>query len=249
MFERFTQQARQVVVLAQEEARTLRHSYIGTEHILLGLLREPEGIAARVLDSLDITVEVVRAQVVRIVGSGEEDTIGQLPFTARGKRLLDTAPREALRLGHNYVGPEHLLLGLLRETEGVAVGVLLALDADPQKVRDELLRNVPGPGEGPAPEAGAGRVVAMPLPSRPTFDYPIQVGLAPHLRRLLMVAAARALDDGRTDAELRDLMLALTRDERAAAVLARLGVDEASLRRAIDASDASEEPPAASADS
>src|ERR687889_572717 len=122
MFERFTERARQVVVLAQEEARTLKHNYIGTEHILLGLLREEEGLAARVLESLDITVERVRAQVVRIVGSGEEVTSGQIPFTPRAKKVLELALREALSLGHNYIGTEHILLGLVRENEGVAAG-------------------------------------------------------------------------------------------------------------------------------
>src|SRR6478735_276340 len=109
MFERFTERARQVVVLAQEEARTLKHNYIGTEHILLGLLREEEGLAARVLESLDITVERVRAQVVRIVGSGEEVTSGQIPFTPRAKKVLELALREALSLGHNYIGTMHIL--------------------------------------------------------------------------------------------------------------------------------------------
>src|SRR2546423_580832 len=120
MFERFTERARQVVVLAQEEARILKHNYIGTEHILLGLLREEEGLAARVLESLDITVERVRAQVVRIVGSGEEVTSGQIPFTPRAKKVLELALREALSLGHNYIGTEHILLGLVRENEGLA---------------------------------------------------------------------------------------------------------------------------------
>src|SRR6266513_2961377 len=106
LFERFTERARQVVVLAQEEARTLKHNYIGTEHILLGLLREEEGLAARVLESLDITVERVRAQVVRIVGSGDEVTTGQIPFTPRAKKVLELALREALSLGHNYIGTE-----------------------------------------------------------------------------------------------------------------------------------------------
>src|SRR5918995_1691022 len=119
MFERFTERARQVVVLAQEEARTLKHNYIGTEHILLGLLREEEGLAARVLESLDITVERVRAQVVRIVGSGEEVTSGQIPFTPRAKKVLELALREALSLGHNYIGTEHILLGLVRENERI----------------------------------------------------------------------------------------------------------------------------------
>ncbi|MEA2478343.1 MAG: ATP-dependent Clp protease ATP-binding subunit ClpC, partial [Thermoleophilaceae bacterium] len=146
MFERFTERARQVVVLAQEEARILKHNYIGTEHILLGLLREEEGLAARVLESLDITVERVRAQVVRIVGSGEEVTSGQIPFTPRAKKVLELALREALSLGHNYIGTEHILLGLVRENEGVAARILLDFDADSEKIRNEVIRMLSGPG-------------------------------------------------------------------------------------------------------
>src|SRR6478735_1016364 len=155
MFERFTERARQVVVLAQEEARTLKHNYIGTEHILLGLLREEEGLAARVLESLDITVERVRAQVVRIVGSGEEVTSGQIPFTPRAKKVLELALREALSLGHNYIGTEHILLGLVRENEGVAARILLDFDADSDKIRNEVIRMLSGPG-GRRQGAGAG---------------------------------------------------------------------------------------------
>src|SRR3978361_1687773 len=177
MFERFTERARQVVVLAQEEARTLKHNYIGTEHILLGLLREEEGLAARVLESLDITVERVRAQVVRIVGSGEEVTSGQIPFTPRAKKVLELALREALSLGHNYIGNEHILLGLVRENEGVAARILLAFaadsmktrtqairvdsDADAEKIRNEVIRMLSGPGgrrsggQGASSSAGA----------------------------------------------------------------------------------------------
>ena len=161
MFERFTERARQVVVLAQEEARTLKHNYIGTEHILLGLLREEEGLAARVLESLDITVERVRAQVVRIVGSGEEVTSGQIPFTPRAKKVLELALREALSLGHNYIGTEHILLGLVRENEGVAARILLDFDADSEKIRNEVIRMLSGPGSrqrsggGQAGAAGA----------------------------------------------------------------------------------------------
>ncbi len=159
MFERFTERARQVVVLAQEEARTLKHNYIGTEHILLGLLREEEGLAARVLESLDITVERVRAQVVRIVGSGEEVTSGQIPFTPRAKKVLELALREALSLGHNYIGTEHILLGLVRENEGVAARILLDFDADSEKIRNEVIRMLSGPGgrrQGQSSGSGSG---------------------------------------------------------------------------------------------
>jgi ATP-dependent Clp protease ATP-binding subunit ClpC len=163
MFERFTERARQVVVLAQEEARTLKHNYIGTEHILLGLLREEEGLAARVLESLDITVERVRAQVVRIVGSGEEVTSGQIPFTPRAKKVLELALREALSLGHNYIGTEHILLGLVRENEGVAARILLDFDADSEKIRNEVIRMLSGPGgRRQQGAAGAGASAAGP---------------------------------------------------------------------------------------
>jgi ATP-dependent Clp protease ATP-binding subunit ClpC len=158
MFERFTERARQVVVLAQEEARTLKHNYIGTEHILLGLLREEEGLAARVLESLEITVERVRAQVVRIVGSGEEVTSGQIPFTPRAKKVLELALREALSLGHNYIGTEHILLGLVRENEGVAARILLDFDADSEKIRNEVIRMLSGPGG--RQRSGAGSTAA-----------------------------------------------------------------------------------------
>ena len=142
MFERFTERARQVVVLAQEEARTLKHNYIGTEHILLGLLREEEGLAARVLESLDITVERVRAQVVRIVGSGEEVTSGQIPFTPRAKKVLELSLREAIRLKQNFIAPEHIMLGILREGKGLAALILAGKGVDLDRLRAELTRSV-----------------------------------------------------------------------------------------------------------
>jgi ATP-dependent Clp protease ATP-binding subunit ClpA len=140
VFERFTEHARQVVVLSQEEARVLRHNYIGSEHILLGLLREEEGLAARVLESLAVTVERVRPQVVRIVGSGEEVASGQIPFTPRAKKVLELALREALRVGHNYIGTGHLLLGLVAEGDGVAMCVLKDLGIDGQTLQTALLQ-------------------------------------------------------------------------------------------------------------
>ncbi|MBE3033404.1 MAG: ATP-dependent Clp protease ATP-binding subunit [Actinobacteria bacterium] len=154
MFERFTERARQVVVLAQEEARALKHNYIGTEHLLLGLLREEEGVAARVLDGLEVSVEEVRAAVVRIVGAGEESPQGQIPFTPRAKKVLELALREALSLGHNYIGTEHILLGLVREDEGVAARILLDLDAEPEKIRGEVMRMLSGPGRRGQQQAG-----------------------------------------------------------------------------------------------
>ena len=144
VFERFTERARQVVVLAQDEARALRHDHIGTEHILLGLLREENGIAARALASLGITTDEVREQVIRIVGWGAGDSPGQLPFTPRAKTTLERALREALSLGHRYIGTEHILLGLVSVEEGVAVRVFEALDAavEPEDVRAHVLRLV-----------------------------------------------------------------------------------------------------------
>jgi ATP-dependent Clp protease ATP-binding subunit ClpA len=161
MFERFTERARHVVVLAQEEARELGHGYIGTEHVLLGLLREQEGLAARVLESLDITVEGVRSQVVRIVASGEEVSSGQIPFTPRAKKVLELALREALALGHNFIGTEHILLGLVRENEGVAARVLRDFDADSDTIRNAVIRALSGsrPREaGPFEQVARSRV-------------------------------------------------------------------------------------------
>ncbi|MBI5870249.1 MAG: ATP-dependent Clp protease ATP-binding subunit [Actinobacteria bacterium] len=144
MFERFTERARQVVVLAQEEARALKHNYIGTEHLLLGLLREEEGIAAQVLTTLDVNLDEVRMQVAQIVGMGDEVAAGQIPFTPRAKKVLELALREALSLGHNYIGTEHILLGLIKENEGVAARILLEFDADSEKIRNEIMRKLTG---------------------------------------------------------------------------------------------------------
>ena len=145
MFERFTERARQVVVLAQEEARVLRHNYIGTEHLLLGLLREADGVAARVLGGLEVSLEEVRGEVARIVGEGDNESQGQIPFTPRAKKVLEWALREALSLGHNYIGTEHILLGLVRETEGVAARILNDLEVDADRVRQEVMRVLAGP--------------------------------------------------------------------------------------------------------
>ena len=176
MFERFTERARQVVVLAQEEARALKHGYIGTEHILLGLLREEEGLAAGVLASLGVTIERVRGQVVRIVGSGEQVTSGQIPFTPRAQKVLELALREALSLGHNYIGTEHILLAIVRENEGVAARILLDFDADSEKVRHTVLRRVSGPRGRPAGRPGragpAVRVIrSANRPRPPALDW------------------------------------------------------------------------------
>ncbi len=138
MFERFTHRARQAMVLAQEEARHFNHNYIGTEHLLLGLLRLDEGLASRVLTSLNVSVEAVREQVGSIVGYGEEEMGAQAPFTPRSKKVLELALREAMRLEHNYIGTEHLLLGLVRESEGVANQVLSNLGVERDEIRAKL---------------------------------------------------------------------------------------------------------------
>jgi len=145
VFERFTDRARRVVVLAQEEARLLNHNYIGTEHILLGLIHEGEGVAAKSLDSLGINLEAVQQQVVEIIGQGTQAPSGHIPFTPRAKKVLELSLREALQLGHNYIGTEHILLGLIREGEGVAAQVLQKLGADLPKVRQTVIQLLSGP--------------------------------------------------------------------------------------------------------
>ena len=144
MFERFTDRARRVVVLAQEEARMLDHNYIGTEHILLGLIGEGEGVAAKALESLGISLEAVRQQVEEIIGRGQQAPPGHIAFTPRAKKVLELALREAQQLGHNYIGTEHILLGLIREGEGVAAQVLVKLGADLERVRQQVIQLLHG---------------------------------------------------------------------------------------------------------
>ena len=144
MFDRFTDRSRRVVVLAQEEARMLNHDTIGTEHLLLGLIHEGEGVAARALESLGISLEAVRQEVEAVIGRGEETPSGRMPFTARAKKVLELSLREAIQLGHNYIGTEHILLGLLREGDGVAAQVLVKLGADLNRVRQQVIRLLHG---------------------------------------------------------------------------------------------------------
>jgi hypothetical protein len=148
MFERFTDRARRVVVLAQEEARLLNHNYIGTEHILLGLIHEGEGVAAKALESLGISLEAVRAQVEEIIGQGQSAPTGHIPFTPRAKKVLELSLREALQLGHNYIGTEHILLGLIREGEGVAAQVLVKLGGSLGQVRAKVIQVLSEVGPG-----------------------------------------------------------------------------------------------------
>ncbi|TYD00642.1 ATP-dependent Clp protease ATP-binding subunit [Arthrobacter echini] len=155
MFERFTDRARRVVVLAQEEARMLNHNYIGTEHILLGLIHEGEGVAAKALESLSISLGAVREQVQEIIGQGQQAPSGHIPFTPRAKKVLELSLREALQLGHNYIGTEHILLGLIREGEGVAAQVLVKLGADLNRVRQQVIQLLSG-YQGKEPAAAGG---------------------------------------------------------------------------------------------
>ena len=163
MFERFTDRARRVVVLAQEEARTLDHGYIGTEHLLLGLIREGDGVAARALESLGISLDAVREQVGQIIGRGQQPPPGHIPFTPGAKKVLELALREAQQLGHGYIGTGHLLLGLIREGSGVAAQVLVGLGADLSRARQQVVQllagrqgedvtgeDLPLPGDAPA---------------------------------------------------------------------------------------------------
>src|SRR6187551_1609580 len=156
MFERFTDRARRVVVLAQEEARMLNHNYIGTEHILLGLIHEGEGVAAKSLESLGISLEGVRTQVEEIIGQGQQAPSGHIPFTPRAKKVLELSLREALQLGHNYIGTEHILLGLIREGEGVAAQVLQKLGADLNRVRQQVIQLLSGYSGGKGEQTPGG---------------------------------------------------------------------------------------------
>jgi ATP-dependent Clp protease ATP-binding subunit ClpC len=178
MFERFTDRARRVVVLAQEEARMLNHDHIGTEHILLGLVHEGEGIAAQALESLDISLGAVRKEVQGIVGQGRAVPTGHIPFTPRAKKVLELSLREALQLRHNYIGTEHLLLGLIAEGKGVASQALQKLGADEARVRGAVVQILSDRGEAPQPQPGAESVEdesGWPGPKCPTCGSEVSV--------------------------------------------------------------------------
>ena len=156
MFEVFTDRARRVVVLAQEEARMLNHNYIGTEHLLLGLIHEGEGVAATALESLGISLQDVRQNVEEMIGRGQHELSGHIPFTPRTKRVLELSLRESQQLGHDYIGTEHILLGLIREGEGVAAQVLVKMGADLNRVRQQVLQLLGGRGHEELGESEAG---------------------------------------------------------------------------------------------
>jgi hypothetical protein len=219
VFERFTERARQVVVLAQEEARSveLKHNYIGTEHLLLGLLREQKGIAARVLGSFEITVEGVRGQVVRIVDRGEQVTSGQIPFTPRAKAVLENADTEARALGDNYIGTEHILLALGLDRQSVAARILVDYDASAEKIRDRIPQMMVTPASRLRGDSGIGtqrrpgaRVLNEPTHSSATTPPGIEpgwldglpLGLLARLGAEIRVGLGRAPDVG-------DLLLVL----------------------------------------
>jgi ATP-dependent Clp protease ATP-binding subunit ClpC len=228
-FERFTQRSRQVVVAAQEESRALKTGHVGTGHILLGVLREHDGVAAQVLESLDITVERARGDVVRIMGVGQETPSGQIPFTPRARRVLELALQEALALGSNYIDPGHILLALTTVNDATSTRILGDCDADPGRIRAEVLQRVARAARSAQPAAGA-----EPPASGNGFEEWIRVRPGSGVRRLLMVAAARALDEGRENIQPRDVLLALTRDEHTGPVLADLGLDDATILKAIE---------------
>jgi ATP-dependent Clp protease ATP-binding subunit ClpC len=216
MFERFSDGARRVVVLSQEEARLLNHNYIGTEHILLGLIHEDEGVAAKALESLSIRLEAVRRQVEEIIGQGGSPPSGHIPFTPRAKKVLELSLREAMQLGHNYIGTEHILLGLLREGEGVACQVLVRLGASLSKVRARVLELESVGGGAGAPE--------RPSPS-----------LSGELRAVIEEARGAAAARGEPEVEPVHLFLAGVGDPDGAAgrMLRVVGVDPQELRRQL----------------
>ncbi len=215
MFERFTDRARNVVVLAQEEARLLNHNYIGTEHLLLGLIRESEGIAAKALVSLGVELDAVREQVEEIVGRGAREPSGHIPFTPRAKKVLELSLREALQLGHNYIGTEHILLGMIREGEGVAAQVLVRLGADLNRVRQQVIQQLRGSGGVAEAAAGAG-----PL-SRLTGrrDRALLSGFRAQLIAIesRLTAVERRVGTGPDSSELDDLIEQVTGERQTAA--------------------------------
>jgi ATP-dependent Clp protease ATP-binding subunit ClpC len=226
VFERFTEQARQVVVLAQEEATTFKHDHIGTEHLLLGLLRERDGVGVQMLESLDVTVERVRGEVVRIVGVGNEAAPAQMPFTPEAKGVLQRALQESLGLGHTFIGTDHILLGLVSDDAGPSGRILRDCGLEPEQLHRGVIERLSASQPRPRPTAG---VQAFTSHADPHF----QVGPSARLRRVLMTAAARALDDGRQQIEPKDVLLALTQDEQLGSLLADLGAGEAAVRRAL----------------
>jgi ATP-dependent Clp protease ATP-binding subunit ClpA len=229
MFERFTEHARQVVVLAQEESRTLRHNYIGTEHLLLGLLREDEGLASELLRARGIGIEKVRSDVLRIAGRGKEISAAAIPFKPRAKEALQFALEEGIGLGDSYIDTEHLLLGLARVQEGLASRLLVDYNVTAEKLRaDVVLLRERGRSRRPRKQ-----------PRREEHEraYAIKIGLDQRVRRAMKLGTARALTADHDEVEPLDLLHALLADETVESLLADLGIDRDALRAAIEGSD------------
>jgi ATP-dependent Clp protease ATP-binding subunit ClpA len=220
MFERFTDRARRVVVLAQEEARMLNHNYIGTEHILLGLIHEGEGVAAKALEFLGISLDAVRQQVEEIIGQGDQVPSGHVPFTPRAKKVLELSMRESLQLGHNYIGTEHILLGLIREGDGVAAQVLVKLGADLNRVRQQVIQLLHGyQGKEPVSARSTERELML-LDTRRTRLEAIEHRLTAMEQRIGTGPSTRDLDE----------QIEVVRTEKEAAVDAQDYEQAASLR-------------------
>jgi ATP-dependent Clp protease ATP-binding subunit ClpA len=241
IFERFTERARGAVDAAQEEARVLRTGYVGSEALLLGLLRVEEGLAAQVLASFDVTLARARAQVVRRVSVGENPSPEQIPFTPHAKQVLERALEEALKMGHNYVGTEHVLLGIAEVDEGVGIAVLRDFDLDSQKLRDAVIRLSSRPPR--SRWRGRQRVARARSVEGSMLERGFRVKPRDDVLSILMSAAARALEDGRTEMTIADLLIALSRAEQTGPLLARLGAGEAAIRAAFEGHGTSEEPP------
>jgi hypothetical protein len=226
VFERFTESARQVVVNAGDAARVLGHGHIGTEHELLGLLADPDSDASRVLKSLGVTADRARERVAEIVPPGEHGSAGQIPFTPRAKKVFELSLREALDLGHRNITPEHLLLALARDPDGIAMQVLVGMGAEEIAIRAALLPLLPeaDPAGPQIPHA------------RTRVETSVGFNVLPDrtMRGLLMAAAGRALKDGRTGFGVSDLLAELASDEEAARMLAELGVNVQAMREALD---------------
>jgi ATP-dependent Clp protease ATP-binding subunit ClpA len=249
-FERFTERARKAVVLAETEARERKFSHVGTESLLLGLLREKEGLAARVLEALNVDLERARAGVLERVKPGERHAPGPIPFTPYAKEVLERALDVDVGL-RDHVGSEDILLALARGNEGEAITVLRSLGVDADQIRDAVLE---AQGLGvrrlrPRSRAwGSGRRMASASVSEaPALESGFRVAPGEDVLRLLMSGAARALDDGRTEMTMRDLLLALLRDEDVGPVWAALGVEEAAILEVFDRRTVGEEPPDAPA--
>jgi ATP-dependent Clp protease ATP-binding subunit ClpC len=215
MFERFTDRARSVVVLAQEEARLLNHNYIGTEHLLLGLIRESEGIAAKALTLLGVELDTVRERVEEIIGQGTQQPSGHIPFTPRAKKVLELSLREALQLDHNYIGTEHILLGLIREGEGVAAQVLVQLGTDLSRVRQQVIQLVRGAGGGAVDVAAASSLARLTGRRERSLIAGFRTRVTAIESRL--TAVERRVGTGPEVSELDDLIEQVTSERQAAA--------------------------------